>query len=141
RRGGAARFDDARGGRGAGAPLPDARCAGVAAGRDLRRDRVALAERPAAREAGDGRRARARSGEGRLAASAAARGGGCVLDPRRAGRADVAVTIVEDIRERGDEAVREWALRLDGAEPERAVAEPELLPREALLALADRVRR
>jgi len=51
------------------------------------------------------------------------------------------MTIVEDVRERGEEAVREWALRLDGAEPVRAVAEPELLPREALLALADRVRR
>jgi histidinol dehydrogenase len=51
------------------------------------------------------------------------------------------MSIVEDVRERGDEAVREWALRLDGAEPARAVAEPELLPREALLALADRVRR
>jgi len=51
------------------------------------------------------------------------------------------MTIVEDVRERGDEAVREWALRLDGVEPERAVAQPELLPREALLALADRVRR
>ena len=51
------------------------------------------------------------------------------------------MTIVEDVRERGDEAVREWALRLDGVEPERAVAEPELLPRDALLALADRVRR
>ena len=27
------------------------------------------------------------------------------------------MTIVDDVRERGDEAVREWALRLDGAEP------------------------
>jgi histidinol dehydrogenase len=51
------------------------------------------------------------------------------------------VTIVEDVRERGDEAVREWAVRLDGAEPARAVAEPDLLPRRALLDLADRVRR
>ena len=34
-----------------------------------------------------------------------------------------------------------WALELDGVEPARAVAEPELLPRDALLALADRVRR
>ncbi|HZQ04220.1 MAG TPA: histidinol dehydrogenase [Gaiellaceae bacterium] len=51
------------------------------------------------------------------------------------------MSIVEDVRERGEEAVREWALRLDGAEPARAVAQPELLPREALLALADRVRR
>jgi len=28
--------------------------------------------------------------------------------------------IVADVRERGDAAVREWALRLDGAEPSRA---------------------
>jgi len=51
------------------------------------------------------------------------------------------VNIVEDVKARGLDAVREWALELDGAEPERAVAQPELLPREALLALADRVRR
>ena len=51
------------------------------------------------------------------------------------------MSVVEDVRERGEEAVREWALRFDGAEPARAVAEPELLPSEALLALADRVRR
>jgi len=51
------------------------------------------------------------------------------------------VTIVEDVRARGDEAVREWALELDGVEPARAVGEPERLPREAVLALADRVRR
>jgi len=51
------------------------------------------------------------------------------------------VNIVEDVKARGLAAVREWALELDGAEPERAVAQPELLPREALLALADRVRR
>src|SRR5215213_8465303 len=51
------------------------------------------------------------------------------------------VTIVEDVRARGDEAVREWALELDGVEPTRAVPEPERLPREAVLALADRVRR
>lgn len=49
--------------------------------------------------------------------------------------------IVDDVRDRGYEAVREWALELDGAEPARAVAQPELLPREALLTLADRVRR
>ena len=51
------------------------------------------------------------------------------------------MTIVEDVRARGDAAVREWALELDGAEPARAVAEPDKLPREALLQLADRVRR
>jgi histidinol dehydrogenase len=51
------------------------------------------------------------------------------------------VKIVDDVKERGMDAVREWALELDGVEPTRAVAEPELLPREALLTLADRVRR
>jgi histidinol dehydrogenase len=51
------------------------------------------------------------------------------------------VKIVDDVRERGLEAVRDWALELDGVEPARAVAQPELLPREALLTLADRVRR
>jgi histidinol dehydrogenase len=51
---------------------------------------------------------------------------------------DVA-SIVEDVRLRGDAAVREWALRLDGVEPERA--EPSKgLPEEAILALADSVR-
>jgi len=51
------------------------------------------------------------------------------------------VRIVDDVKERGFDAVREWSLALDGVEPVRAVAEPELLPRHALLALADRVRR
>jgi histidinol dehydrogenase len=51
------------------------------------------------------------------------------------------LTIVEEIRERGLDAVREWALELDGVEPSRAVPEPERVPREALLALAGRVRR
>jgi histidinol dehydrogenase len=48
--------------------------------------------------------------------------------------------IVEDVRARGDEALREWALRLDGAEPARAEPAPGL-PEDAVLALADRVRR
>jgi histidinol dehydrogenase len=49
-------------------------------------------------------------------------------------------TIVADVRARGDAAVREWALRLDGVEPARA--EPsDGLPEDAVLALADRVRR
>jgi histidinol dehydrogenase len=48
--------------------------------------------------------------------------------------------IVRDVRERGDAALREWALRLDDAEPARA--EPTgPLPTESLLALADSVRR
>jgi histidinol dehydrogenase len=48
--------------------------------------------------------------------------------------------IVADVRERGEEAVREWALELDGVEPARAEPAGEL-PREAVLALAGRVRR
>jgi histidinol dehydrogenase len=51
------------------------------------------------------------------------------------------VRIVDDVKQRGFDAVREWSLELDGVEPARAVAEPERLPRDALLALADRVRR
>jgi histidinol dehydrogenase len=48
--------------------------------------------------------------------------------------------IVADVRARGDAAVREWSLKLDGVEPARAVPEPGL-PEQAVLALADRVRR
>ncbi len=51
------------------------------------------------------------------------------------------MSIVAEIKADGEAAVRKWALELDGAEPARAVPEPDLLPREALLALADRVRR
>jgi histidinol dehydrogenase len=50
------------------------------------------------------------------------------------------MTIVTDVKERGLEAVREWALELDGAEPARAVPGGDV-PREAILELADRVRR
>jgi len=50
-------------------------------------------------------------------------------------------SIVADVREHGLEAVREWALKLDGAEPARAKPDAERLPRDALLELADRVRR
>jgi histidinol dehydrogenase len=49
--------------------------------------------------------------------------------------------ILSDIRARGDDAVREWALRLDGVDPSQAVPEADRLPHEALLTLADRVRR
>jgi histidinol dehydrogenase len=51
------------------------------------------------------------------------------------------VTIAAEVKERGLDAVREWALKLDGVEP--ALAEPNegMLPREELLDLADRVRR
>ena len=52
---------------------------------------------------------------------------------------DVAA-IVADVRARGDVAVREWALRLDGVEPARATPGSGL-PEEAVLALADNVRR
>lgn len=47
--------------------------------------------------------------------------------------------IVADVQARGDAAVHEWALRLDGAEPRRADA--TWVPEEALLELADAVRR
>ena len=48
--------------------------------------------------------------------------------------------IVEDVRTRGDAALREWSVRLDGVEP--ALAEPRPgLPEEAILELADAVRR
>jgi histidinol dehydrogenase len=47
--------------------------------------------------------------------------------------------IVDDVRTRGEEAVREWALKLDGVAPARAVAEGAL-PRDAILDLARRVR-
>jgi histidinol dehydrogenase len=48
--------------------------------------------------------------------------------------------ILEDVRARGDDAVRDWSLRFDGVEPARATPGDEL-PEEAVLALADRVRR
>jgi histidinol dehydrogenase len=51
------------------------------------------------------------------------------------------MTIAGDVKERGLDAVREWALKLDDVEPARAVADPSGLPEEALLELADRVRR
>jgi histidinol dehydrogenase len=51
------------------------------------------------------------------------------------------MTIIEEIRERGIRAVEKWSLELDGVEPARATPEPDLVPREALLALAGRVRR
>jgi histidinol dehydrogenase len=51
------------------------------------------------------------------------------------------MSIAADVKERGLDAVREWAVRLDGAQPARAEADDEGLPREAILTLADRVRR
>jgi len=46
--------------------------------------------------------------------------------------------IVGDVREHGDEALRDWALRLDGVEPGRGTPSGDL-PTEAVLALADAV--
>ena len=50
------------------------------------------------------------------------------------------MSIVADVKECGLDAVREWALKLDGVEPARAVPDGEL-PEAEVLALADRVRR
>jgi histidinol dehydrogenase len=50
-------------------------------------------------------------------------------------------SIVAEVKAEGDAAVRRWALELDGVEPARAVPDASALPREAVLALADRVRR
>src|SRR6185436_3440260 len=76
-----------------------------------------------------------------LAPAAGARERRRLVDPRRAGRADDPVTIVGEIKVEGDRAVRKYALELDGVEPALAVADAALLPREALLDLAGRVRR
>jgi histidinol dehydrogenase len=51
------------------------------------------------------------------------------------------MSIVAEIKREGDEAVRRYARELDGVEPARALADPGLLPRRAMLELADRVRR
>jgi histidinol dehydrogenase len=48
--------------------------------------------------------------------------------------------IVDDVRQRGDAALSDWSLRLDGVEPARATPTDDL-PSDAILALADRVRR
>jgi histidinol dehydrogenase len=50
------------------------------------------------------------------------------------------MNVVEDVKARGEDAVREWALRLDGVEPARAAPDGDI-PEDAVLALADRVRR
>jgi len=49
--------------------------------------------------------------------------------------------IVDDVRARGDAALRTWSVELDGVEPARALAGDAAVPREELLVLADRVRR
>jgi len=51
------------------------------------------------------------------------------------------MSIVSEIKARGMDAVREYALQFDGVEPARATADDDGLPKEALLDLADRVRR
>ncbi len=48
--------------------------------------------------------------------------------------------IVEDVRRRGDAAVRQWSTRLDGADPARAEA-GDGLPVASVLAAADTIRR
>jgi histidinol dehydrogenase len=48
--------------------------------------------------------------------------------------------ILEDVRERGDAAVREWSLELDGAEPQRAEPDADV-PTQAIQTLAAAVRR
>jgi histidinol dehydrogenase len=50
------------------------------------------------------------------------------------------MTIVADVKERGFDAVRDWSVELDGVEPVRAVPAGDV-PKQAILALADRVRR
>ena len=50
-------------------------------------------------------------------------------------------SIVAQIKESGEEAVWRWAVDLDGVEPVRAQPDASALPRDAVLALADRVRR
>ncbi|HLF67936.1 MAG TPA: histidinol dehydrogenase [Gaiellaceae bacterium] len=48
--------------------------------------------------------------------------------------------ILDDVRARGDAALREWSLRLDGVEPRRAEPDADV-PADAILALAAAVRR
>jgi histidinol dehydrogenase len=50
------------------------------------------------------------------------------------------MSIVSDIKARGLDAVREWALELDGVDPGRAAPDGDV-PAEAIRTLADRVRR
>ena len=51
------------------------------------------------------------------------------------------MSIVSQIKESGEEAVSRWAVELDGVEPTRAQPTESTIPRDAILALADRVRR
>src|SRR5205823_4021103 len=96
---------------------------------NLRARGTARAERHPAGRGRAGGGARPGSVGGRVAAAAAARGGRRLVDPDRPGGADGLVTVVSDVKERGLEAVREWALELDGAEPARAQPDDDDLPR------------
>ena len=51
------------------------------------------------------------------------------------------MSIVSEIKEQGNAAVEKWAVALDGVPPERAEPDASALPRDAVLELADRVRR
>jgi histidinol dehydrogenase len=51
------------------------------------------------------------------------------------------VTVAAEVKEEGLAAVRRWSLELDGVEPARAEVDDAGLPREAIMELADRVRR
>jgi histidinol dehydrogenase len=51
------------------------------------------------------------------------------------------MSIVADIKASGEEAVRRWALDLDGVEPARTQPGEAEVPLDAILSLADRVRR
>ena len=59
---------------------------------------------------------------------------------RRPGEMSQVARILEDVRERGDVALREWALELDGVEPAPAQPAGEI-PVQAIQALAAAVRR
>src|SRR5205814_5122210 len=63
-----------------------------------------------------------------------------LVDPARAARTDARMSsvaeIVDDVRARGEDAVRKWSLRFDGVEPARARPGAEV-PEEAVLALAE----
>lgn len=51
------------------------------------------------------------------------------------------MSILSDVKAEGMDAVDRWALEFDGVAPARAIPDAAGLPREALLQLADRVRR
>src|SRR5512132_1969176 len=125
--------------------LPDAERAGGRGRRDRRaRARIARAERHAARRAGHGRGARPRAGARRVAPPARARGRGRLLDLAAARRTHARMSevarILDDGRERGDAALRKWALELDGVEPQLAEPDAEV-PTQAIKTLAAAVRR